>query len=230
MTPVLLLSDGYLGNGSEPWPVPDADALPPITVRHATLKTAPHSDGGQFLPYVRDEATLARPWALPGTAGLEHRIGGIEKDSKTGGVSYDPANHQLMTDLRAAKVARVAQSVAPVEVEGDPDGDVLVVGWGSTYGAITSAVRRVRGRGVRAGHVHLRWLNPLPRGLAEALRGYRRVLVPELNAGQLVRILRAEFLVDAESLSKVQGLPFKAREIEEAILSMATHPSRPDHA
>jgi 2-oxoglutarate ferredoxin oxidoreductase subunit alpha len=231
MTPVLLLSDGYLGNGSEPWLVPDADALPPFTVRHAVPATAPLSDAGAFLPYVRDEATLARPWALPGTAGLEHRIGGIEKDARTGGVSYDPANHQLMTDTRAAKVARVAQSVAPVEVEGDPDGDVLVVGWGSTYGAITSAVRRVRGRGMRVGHVHLRWLNPLPRGLAEALQGYRRVLVPELNAGQLVRILRAEFLVDAESLSKVQGLPFKAREIETAILSMApTEPRRADHA
>ena len=219
MTPVLLLSDGYLGNGSEPWPVPDADALPPITVRFAAPETAP-MEGDTFLPYVRDDATLARPWALPGTAGLEHRIGGIEKDARTGGVSYDPANHQLMTDLRAEKVRRVARSIAPVEVAGDPDGDVLVVGWGSTYGAITSALARVRGRGLRVGHVHLRWLNPFPDGLAEALGRFRHVLVPELNDGQLVRLLRAEFLVDARGYSKVQGLPFKAREIETAILGM----------
>ena len=217
MTPVLLLSDGYLGNGSEPWLVPDAAALAPIRVAFATPETAP-MDGAAFLPYVRNDATLARPWARPGTAGLEHRIGGIEKDARTGGVSYDPANHQLMTDLRAAKVARVARSIAPVTVDGDDEGDVLVVGWGSTYGAITSAVRRVRARGgVRVGHVHLRWLNPFPDGLAEALGRFRHVLVPELNAGQLVRLLRAEFLVDAQSLSKVQGLPFKAREIEAAI-------------
>ncbi len=225
MTPVLLLSDGYLGNGSEPWPVPDVAALAPITVAYATPETAP-MDGAAFLPYVRDEATLARPWALPGTAGLEHRIGGIEKDARTGGVSYDPANHQLMTDLRAEKVRRVARSIAPVEVEGDAcedsPGDVLVVGWGGTYGAITSAVGRVRTRGgLRVGHVHLRWLNPFPDGLAEALGRFRHVLVPELNDGQLVRLLRAEFLVDARGLSKVEGLPFKAREVEAAILAMA---------
>ncbi len=220
-TPVLLLSDGYLGNGSEPWRVPDAAALPTITPGFATRDSAP-MDGETFLPYVRDEDTLARPWALPGTAGLEHRIGGIEKDARTGGVSYDPANHQLMTDLRAEKVRRVARSIGPVQVEGDADGDVLVVGWGGTYGAITSAVERQRARGLRVGHLHLRWINPFPDGLAEVLGRFRHVLVPELNGGQLVRLLRAEFLVDAQSLSKVQGLPFKAREIEAAIRGLAT--------
>ncbi len=219
-TPVLLLSDGYLGNGSEPWRVPDAAALPTITPGFATRDSAP-MDGETFLPYVRDADTLARPWALPGTAGLEHRIGGIEKDARTGGVSYDPANHQLMTDLRAEKVRRVARSIGPVTVEGDDDGDVLVVGWGGTYGAITSAVERQRARGLRIGHLHLRWVNPFPDGLAEALGRFRHVLVPELNGGQLVRLLRAEFLVDAKSLSKVQGLPFKAREIEAAIRGLA---------
>ena len=220
-TPVLLLSDGYLGNGSEPWRVPDASALPAIDPDFATRDSAP-MEGEAFLPYVRDEATLARPWALPGTAGLEHRIGGIEKDARTGGVSYDPANHQLMTDVRAEKVRRVARSIGPVVVEGDPEGDVLVVGWGGTYGAITAAVERARAGGLRVGHLHLRWLNPFPDGLADALGRFRRVLVPELNAGQLVRLLRAEFLVDARSLSKVQGLPFKAREIEAAIRGLGT--------
>ncbi len=227
MTPVLLLSDGYLGNGSEPWPVPDASTLAPITATYATRETAP-MDGETFLPYVRDEATLARPWALPGTPGLEHRIGGIEKDARTGGVSYDPANHQRMTDLRAEKVRRVARSIGPVEVEGDAEGDVLVVGWGGTYGAITSAVGRARARGARVGHIHLRWLNPFPDGLAEAFGRFRHVLVPELNDGQLVNLLRARFLVDARGLSKVEGLPFKAREVEAAILGMRDDRVNPD--
>ena len=216
MTPVVLLSDGYLGNGSEPWPIPDPEALAPFPVQFADTDTAP-TDDGAFLPYVRDAATLARPWARPGTAGLEHRIGGIEKDARTGGVSYDPANHAEMTRLRAAKVAAIADRLPPVEVEGDvgegETGDVLLVGWGSTYGAIRKAAETLRAQGATVGHLHLRWLNPFPRGLAEALGRYRRVVVPELNDGQLVLLLRARFLVDAEGLGKIQGLPFQAREI-----------------
>ena len=222
MTPVVLLSDGYLGNGSEPWRLPDADALPDIPVRFADLEgagTAGALEGETFLPYVRDDETLARGWARPGTAGLEHRIGGLEKDARTGGVSYDPENHQRMTETRAAKVARIAQDFPPTEVEGDVSGDVLVVGWGSTYGAIKKATEGARGRGLEVGHAHLRWLNPLPPDLEDVISRYRRVLVPELNGGQLVRVLRERFLVPAESLAKVQGLPFKAREIEAALLN-----------
>ena len=221
MTPVVVLSDGYLGNGSEPWPVPDADALPDIPVPFADAASAAVSDEGAFLPYVRDEATLARGWARPGTAGLEHRVGGLEKDARTGGVSYDPENHQRMTETRAEKVARIADAFPPVEVEGDHDGDVLVVGWGSTYGAIKKAVQDVRQSGLRVGHVQLRWLNPLSPGLAEAIGRFEHVLVPELNGGQLVRVLRDRFLVDAVSLPKVQGLPFQAREVEAEIRALA---------
>ena len=220
MTPVIVLSDGYLGNGSEPWLVPDADALPDISVAFAEPASAALTEDGAFLPYVRDPKTLARGWARPGTAGLEHRVGGLEKDARTGGVSYDPENHQRMTETRAEKVARIADAFPPVEVEGDDAGDVLVVGWGSTYGAIKKAVRDVRAGGHRVGHVQLRWLNPLSPGLEEAIGRFRHVLVPELNNGQLVRILRERFLVPARSLAKVQGLPFQAREVEAAILEM----------
>ena len=224
MTPVVVLSDGYLGNGSEPWRVPDADALPAIDVAFADADAARQSralsDDGAFLPYVRDPETLARAWARPGTAGLEHRIGGLEKDARTGGVSYDPENHQRMTETRAEKVERIAASFPPVEVEGDESGDVLVVGWGSTYGAIKKATQQARASGLAVGHAHLRWLNPLPPGLAEAVGRYRHVLVPELNHGQLVRVLRERFLVPARSLAKVQGLPFTAREIEAEITEL----------
>jgi 2-oxoglutarate ferredoxin oxidoreductase subunit alpha len=229
MTPVVLLSDGYLGNGSEPWRLPDPDALPPIDVSFADAASAAVSDDGAFLPYVRDEATLARGWARPGTAGLEHRIGGLEKDARTGGVSYDPENHQRMTETRAAKVERIAREFPPVDVEGDAaedgEGDVLVVGWGSTYGAIKKAVAQANERGRRVGHAHLRWLNPLPPGLAEAMARYRHVLVPELNHGQLVRVLRERFLVPARSLAKIQGLPFTGREVEAAVAALAAEPS-----
>ena len=220
MTPVVVLSDGYLGNGSEPWPVPDADALPDIPVSFASTASAALSDDGAFLPYVRDQKTLARGWARPGTAGLEHRVGGLEKDARTGGVSYDPENHQRMTETRADKVARIAEAFPPVEVEGDDAGDVLVVGWGSTYGAIKKAVQQARAEGARVGHVQLRWLNPLSPGLAEAVGRYDHVLVPELNGGQLVHVLRDRFLVDAVSLSKVEGLPFQAREVQAAIFEL----------
>ena len=221
MTPVIVLSDGYLGNGSEPWLVPDADSLPAFAPTLATAEAAALDEDGAFLPYVRDEATLARGWAKPGTAGLEHRLGGLEKDARTGGVSYDPDNHQRMTEVRADKVARVAQDLAPVEIEGDQDGDVLVIGWGSTYGAITAGMERAQRRGLRVGHVQLRWIHPFPPGLGDAIKQFKHVLIPELNHGQLVRVLRDRFLVDARSLPKIQGIPFKAREIEAEIVDLA---------
>ena len=214
MTPVILLSDGYLGNGAEPWRIPDPDALAPFPIHFAT---EPNNGDGDFLPYVRDEATLARPWAKPGTPDLEHRLGGLEKDKATGGVSYDPENHQAMTRLRAEKVERVQQEMPPTEVGGDAAedgrGDVLVVGWGSTKGAIEAAVKSVRAEGLRVGRVHLRWLNPLPPDLGSIFDRYEHILVPELNDGQLVRVLRDRFLRPVVSLAKVQGLPFKTSEI-----------------
>jgi 2-oxoglutarate/2-oxoacid ferredoxin oxidoreductase subunit alpha len=222
MTPVILLSDGYVGNGAEPWRIPDPDDLPPFPVAHAS---EPNRDG-VYLPYLRDEATLARPWAPPGTPGLEHRIGGLEKDRETGGVSYDPDNHEAMTHLRASKVARVATEIPPLDVHGDLAGDVLVVGWGSTYGAITAAMNRARQAGHRVGHVHLRWINPLPSDLEEVLDRFDHVLVPELNAGQLVKVLRERFLRHFEPLTKIQGLPFKAAEIESRIGALLATPQR----
>ncbi|CAN5600540.1 2-oxoacid:acceptor oxidoreductase subunit alpha [soil metagenome] len=220
MTPVILLSDGYIGNGSEPWQIPDVESLTPFEARFADADSAPKSEDGAYLPYVRDEETLVRPWARPGTAGLEHRIGGLEKDARSGGVSYDPDNHQHMTNIRAAKVAGIARSLPPSEVFGDTEGDVLVVGWGSTRGAITAALARVRERGRRVGHVHLRWLNPMPLDLEEILSRYHTVLVPELNDGQLSRLLRQRYLVPVVSLPKVQGLPFKTVEIETRLLEL----------
>ncbi|OZC04057.1 2-oxoacid:acceptor oxidoreductase subunit alpha [Rubricoccus marinus] len=222
MTPVIVLSDGYLGNGSEPWRIPEASGLADFDVTFAEGDTAPKDENGALLPYARDEATLARPWARPGTKGLEHRIGGLEKDALTGGVSYDPENHQHMTDTRAEKLERLAAELAPVEVEGDQEGDVLVVAWGSTYGAVKAGVERAREQGVTAGHLHLRWLNPMPPALPETFAKYRRVLVPELNHGQLIRLLRERYLLDAVSLAKIQGLPFSAREIGAAVVELAT--------
>ncbi len=222
MTPVIVLSDGYLGNGSEPWRIPSASGLPDFDVEFASGETAPKDENGALLPYARDETTLARPWARPGTKGLEHRIGGLEKDALTGGVSYDPENHQHMTDTRAAKLDRIAAELLPVEVEGDQEGDVLVVAWGSTYGAVKAGVERAREQGVTAGHLHLRWINPMPPGLPETFAKYRRVLVPELNHGQLIRLLRERYLLDAVSLAKIQGVPFSAREIGAAVVELAT--------
>ena len=215
-TPVYLLSDAYLANGSEPWPVPDPDSLPEITVDFATEP----NDGEEFLPYMRDETTLARPWAIPGTPGLEHRIGGLEKADRTGNVSYDPDNHDLMTRLRAAKVAGIARDIPELEVD-DPDGaDLLVLGWGGTYGPIAAAVRRVRRAGGKVAQAHLEYLNPFPRNTGEVLQRYERVLVPEMNLGQLLKLIRAEFLVDAVGYNRIRGLPLRAGEIEEAILGM----------
>jgi 2-oxoglutarate ferredoxin oxidoreductase subunit alpha len=211
-TPVILLTDTFLANSSEPWLIPDVDALPEIDPRFATEST----DGEPFLPYTRDE-NLARPWAVPGTPGLEHRIGGLEKQDGTGNISYDPANHELMTRLRAAKVAGIASSIPPLEVD-DPDGSqLLVLGWGSTYGSIKAAVRRVRSRGGAVAMAHLMHLNPFPADLGEVLQKYEAVLVPELNTGQLVKLIRADFLIPAEGYSKVQGLPFTVTELEQEI-------------
>ncbi|MHB8681113.1 MAG: 2-oxoacid:acceptor oxidoreductase subunit alpha [Acidimicrobiales bacterium] len=223
-TPVFLLSDGYLANGSEPWRLPDADTLPGVEPGFATEPNHTDAEGNpEFWPYQRDEQTLARPWAVPGTPGLEHRIGGLEKADGSGNVSYDPVNHERMVHLRAAKVAGIAASVPPVEVD-DVDGlggaEVLVLGWGSTYGAIAAGVRRVRARGLKLAHAHLVHLNPFPPNLGEVVRAYRKVLVPEANLGQLVKLVRAEFLVDAVSMSKVQGQPFRAAEIESAVLEL----------
>jgi 2-oxoglutarate ferredoxin oxidoreductase subunit alpha len=221
-TPVLLLSDGYLANGAEPWPVPDVAELPDISVRFATETNHTREDGTEeFWPYQRDPETLARPWAVPGTPGLTHRIGGLEKADGSGSVSYDPANHQKMVDLRVAKVAGIAKDIPPVEVD-DPDGDAtaVVVGWGSTYGAIAAGARRVRARGLKVAQVHIRHLNPFPSDLGDVLRRYDHVLVPEMNLGQLRKLLRAEYLVDAKGLNKMTGQPFKAGEIERAILDL----------
>jgi 2-oxoglutarate ferredoxin oxidoreductase subunit alpha len=210
MVPVIVLSDGYLANGAEPWRIPEPSELPEFKVSFRT-------DPGGFRPYERQPHTLARPWAVPGTPGLEHRIGGLEKQDVTGNISYDPLNHERMVALRAAKVEAIVADVPEAVPAGDPDGDLLIVGWGSTYGAITAALRGARERGLRVGHVHLRHLNPLPRNLGEVLARYRRVLVPELNMGQLNWLLRARYLRETVSLPKMQGKPFKQAELEAKI-------------
>ena len=215
-TPVYLLSDAYLANGSEPWLIPDVASLPDISTSFAEPGPEP------FQPYLRDPGTLARPWAVPGTPGLEHRIGGLEKADVTGAISYDPDNHDQMVRLRAQKVAGIAADIPELEVDDpDGDGDVLVVGWGSTYGPIVAAVRRARKNGVRVAHAHLHYLNPFPRNTGEVLGGYAKVLVPEMNLGQLAMLLRAEFLVDATSYTRVRGRPLTAAELEDAITALA---------
>ena len=210
MTPIFCLSDGYLGNGSEPWLIPDYNALPEIAPTFRTEKEG-------FFPYSRDEQTLSRPWAIPGTPGLEHRIGGLEKQHITGNVNYEPQNHEFMVKMRTEKVERIANEIPLAEVEGDPQGDLLVVGWGGTYGSIKSAVARHRQKGNSVSHLHLRWLNPMPRNVGEILYKFKHILVPELNLGQLVKVLRAKYLVPAVGLNKIQGLPFKSIEIENKI-------------
>ncbi len=212
-TPVFLLSDAYLANGSEPWSIPDASALPDISTSFADK---PNHEG-QFLPYLRDAETLARPWAIPGTPGLEHRIGGLEKADGSGNVSYDPDNHDHMVRIRARKVAGIAADIPQLQVEGDEDADVLVAGWGGTYGPIAAAVRRIRKDGKKVAHAHFTHLNPLPRNTEDVLRRFDKVLVPEMNLGQLSRVLRAEYLVDTVSYNKVRGLPFTSGELAEAI-------------
>jgi 2-oxoglutarate ferredoxin oxidoreductase subunit alpha len=213
MVPVILLSDGYIANGSEPWLLPDVDKLPPVPVRFQP----PQNGGAPFQPYARDPKTLARTWAKPGTEGLMHRIGGIEKQDVTGNISYDPQNHQHMTDTRAQKVANVAMDIGPAVPLGAATGDVLVVGWGSTRGAITSAVLQHQGKGRKVSGLMLRWLNPLPSNLGELLKGFRRVVLPEMNKGQLAMLLRSRYLVDVQSFSKVTGQPFTSQEIVQRI-------------
>ncbi len=216
MTPVMLLSDNMVANGSEPWRLPDLSQLPDISVPFATELNG----NGEFLPYLRTPGTFSRPWAVPGTPGLEHRVGGLEKDSVTGNISYVPANHQLMTDTRAWKVANIANDIPDLEVFGDEDAELLVVGWGSTLGSIRAAGRRVRLAGEKVASVHLRHLNPFPKNLGEILERYPKILVPEMNSGQLHWMLRAHFLCDTVALNKVTGEPFKVSEITEKILEM----------
>ena len=206
MTPVFFLSDGYLANGAEPWPIPDAGKLPPIGVEFRT-------DPNGFYPYLRDPETLSRPWAIPGTPGLEHRVGGLEKDYHTGNVSYAPINHEQMVRVRARKIAGIASEIPPTEVNGPSEGELLMLGWGSTYGAIESAARMLQAEGEKVSHAHIRFINPLPPDLGDILGRFKYVLVPELNMGQLIRLIRAEYLIDAIGLNKIQGQPFKVSEI-----------------
>lgn len=206
MTPVFLLSDGYLANGAEPWKIPKLSDLPEIKVEF-------HTDPSTFQPYNRNPETLARPWAIPGTPGLEHRIGGLEKEDGSGNVSYDPENHHRMTEIRAKKIANIAEDIPEGEVFGEPQGDLLVLGWGGTYGAITSAVEDLQKRGVSVSSLHLKYLNPFPKNLEKILRSFKKILVPELNMGQLEKLIRDRFLIDTFHFHKVYGKPFKVSEL-----------------
>ena len=221
-TPVILLSDGYLANGAEPWRLPDLDTFEPIEPDFAAEPNKVDDEGKPtFWPYLRDPETLARPWAPPGLPGLEHRIGGLEKADGSGNVSYEGVNHERMVHLRRDKIAGIAADIPPVEVNDETgDAQVLLVSWGSTYAAVAAGVKRIRARGMKAAHVHLRHLNPLPSNLGEVLSRYTQILVPEINLGQLSRILRAEYLVDAQTMSKMQGVPFRVGEIEAAITAL----------
>ena len=210
MVPVIVLSDGYLANGAEPWRIPSVEEIPGITVQFA-------SDPIDFHPYKRHPETLARPWAIPGTPGLEHRIGGLEKQDVTGNVNYEPLNHENMVRIRAAKIEAITQDVPNVMPSGDSEGDLLIVSWGSTYGSITQSVKAQREKGRKIGHLHLRYLNPLPANVGDILKRYKKVLVPELNMGQLLWVLRAKYLVNAIGLNKIQGRPFKQTELDQKI-------------
>jgi 2-oxoglutarate ferredoxin oxidoreductase subunit alpha len=212
MTPVILLSDGYLSQGSEPFRIPKEDELPDMKVNYRT-------EAEEFYPYLRDE-NLSRPWAIPGTPGLEHRIGGLEKSHIYGNVSYVPENHEFMVNLRDQKIQNIANDIPELEVKGEEEGELLVLGWGSTYGAITEAVRRIEARGLKVSHAHIKYINPFPKNLGDVLKRFKKVLIFELNLGQLSQILRNKFLVDLVQYNKVQGLPIKASEIEEQILNL----------
>jgi 2-oxoglutarate ferredoxin oxidoreductase subunit alpha len=215
-TPVFLLSDAYLANGSEPWLIPDLETYPAIPVDFAD---APNHEGG-FMPYLRDAESLARPWAIPGTPGLEHRIGGLEKADGTGNVSYDPDNHDHMVRIRARKVAGIAADIPELAVDDEGGEELLVLSWGGTYGPVAAGVRRVRGNGGKVAHAHLSYLNPFPRNTGDVLRRYEKILVPEMNLGQLLKLVRAEFLVDAVGYNRVRGLPFRSSELAEAMEGM----------
>jgi 2-oxoglutarate ferredoxin oxidoreductase subunit alpha len=212
MTPVVILSDGYLANSAEPWLIPDVEAL-----ERTQIEFAQPIEVGQFKPYSRDPETLARPWAIPGTPGLEHRIGGLTKQDGTGNVSYDATNHGRMIQLRKEKIERVANDIPPIEVSGPDSGELLVVGWGGTKGSITAAVEAVREEGLEVAQIHLRHLNPFPSNLGEVLRRFKKVLLPELSDGHLATLLRAKYLVDVQMLNKIEGQPFKVAELTDAI-------------
>jgi 2-oxoglutarate ferredoxin oxidoreductase subunit alpha len=218
MTPVFLLSDGYLANGAEPWMIPNIADLPHISVKHPSAPSG-NGDGAHFLPYKRDDR-LVRQWAIPGTPGLEHRIGGLEKEDVSGNVSYDPANHEHMIHTRAQKIANIANEIPPLPVVGAEEGDLLVLGWGGTHGAILSAVQRAQRKGLNVSCAHLRYLNPMPKNTGDVLKRFKKVLIPELNCGQLRMLIRATHLIDAVGLNKVQGRPFLVSEIEEKIQQM----------
>jgi 2-oxoglutarate/2-oxoacid ferredoxin oxidoreductase subunit alpha len=221
MTPVFLLSDGYLANSSEPWRIPDVDELPRIDVRHPTGPNIGSNGDAHFAPYLRDDR-LVRPWAIPGTPGLEHRLGGLEKADVTGDINYEPANHEHMVRTRAQKIANIAAEIPPLEVTGPDDAELLVLGWGGTYGSILTAVERCRRQGMKVAQAHLRYLNPMPANTGDVVTRFRKVLIPELNSGQLCHELRARYLIDAISLAKIQGQPFLTSEIESRIASMLT--------
>ena len=214
MTPVIILSDGYLANGAEPWRIPSVTKLPDIQVRFASQPNA----GGDFWPFLRDDETLARPWAIPGTPGLQHRVGGLEKADGTGNISYDPDNHELMTLLRQAKIKAIEEDIDPLEFDADEGATVLVLGWGSTYGAIGAAVRRLRVKGKKIARAHLKHLNPMPKNTGEVLARFDKIVIPEMNMGQLSKLIRSDFLIDVISINKVKGLPFRAAELEEELL------------
>ena len=209
-TPVILLSDGYIANGAEPWLIPDVKEIPEINVEYA-------KNPEDYQPYRRDPETLARMIALPGTPGMEHRIGGLEKEDGTGVVSYDPENHDKMVRLRAEKVRRIADYVNDPEIYGEPEGDLLIISWGSTYGAVFTAMEKIQGRGLKASWYHLRWVNPLPKNLGEYIKNFKKILVPEVNLGQLIKIIRSEYLVDAKGFNKIRGLPLSTDDIIEEI-------------
>jgi 2-oxoglutarate ferredoxin oxidoreductase subunit alpha len=211
MTPVILLTDGQLANGAEPWLLPDVDKLPPITVEFRT-------DPNGFQPYLREADTLARPWAIPGTPGLEHRIGGLSSEDITGNVSYSPANNELMVRTRARKIGGIAREIPPCEIFGDEQGGELVVlGWGSTYGSIRETVKQLREKRKSVSHIHLRYLNPLPSDLGEKLRRFKKVMIAEMNMGQLLKMVRADYLINAVGCNKIQGRPFKVSELTNRI-------------
>ena len=213
MTPVVLLSDGYLANGSEPWKIPNVKDLEPIDVKFA--KSSKSKD--DFLPYERDSKTLSRPWAIPGTPGLEHRVGGLEKAENTGHVSYDPDNHHRMVELRQEKVNRIQNDISKTEVFGDKNGEVLIISWGGTYGSCRSAVETLHEDGKSVSHVHLRWISPLPKDLGEIIIKFKNILIPEINMGQLIKLIRAEYLVDAKGLNQVTGRPISVAKIIENV-------------
>jgi len=215
-TPVILLTDGYLANGAEPWNLPDLDAMPDISVPFATEL----NHGDEFWPYLRDPETLARPWAVPGTPQLMHRVGGLEKEDGTGNVSYDPENHDAMVRIRAAKIAGIARDIPPVDLDDEEGAEFLLLSWGGTWGAASAAKSRIRARGHKIAHAHLRHMNPFPANLGDVVRRYRQILVPEINLGQLSRLVRAEYLVDARSYTQMFGVPFRAVDLERAILEM----------